>query len=218
MQLTLPALILTCSLSPHTGVNDTLYRIILTHSRGQPLYIQNPHTGTTYQPTNVKQAALMTKALMGANHTIRIGLAGINPRHLHSWRLSHQQGFSVCTHIKLASVLLEASMKKHKVLRANNTSRLLKALAHYDNPKNPKDMTTQDWAFMIMAMPKVSVKKDFKHPKPGPTYLVKRSMKVLGQTSPKPTKWKSPPVQLKAQDQAPHQKGGPLAPVTDRRL
>ena len=232
--MTLPALIMACSLSSYAGVNDTLYRIILTHSRGQLLYIQNPTTSLTYTPQTTARAVAMTDALVKANHKARVGLAGLDPVHLKRWRLSTKQAFDACTHIKLTSVVLETSMKKHKVLGAKNTTRLLKALAHYYDPTDPKALTTQDWAFMIMAMPKPSVAADLKKPKPGPLYQVTRSMQIFGKTRQKPTKWSlttkktkgtqkktpSKPTKavLPAGELAPYQKGGPLPPVTDRRL
>lgn len=225
--LTLPALIMACSLSSYTGVNDTLYRIILTHSRGQLLYIQNPSTGLTYTPTTTQKAIQITDALTKANHDARVGLAGLNPHLLKTWRLPTARAFDACTHIKLTSLWLQTSMKKYRVLRANHPIRLQMALAHYYDAKAPKSTTATDWSFMILAMPKVSVQKDFKTPKPGHLYHVTRTMQVFGKTPTKPKKWSLTPTKkskpnktpaLPSKDMAPYQKGGPLPPVTDRRL
>lgn len=217
MQVTLPALIMMCALTPHDGVKDTLYRIILTHSRGQLLYIQNPSTGLTYTPTTQARAVHMTNALRRANHNARIGLAALNPNDLSLWRMTTIDGFDACKHIKLTSTLLERAMKKYRVVNANNDARLRKALAYYYDKKNAKALTTLDWAFMVMALPRVSVKKDLKTPRPGSLYTVKRSMQLFGPTPSKPKKFKMKPA-LKPRDLAPYQQGGPLPPVTDRRL
>ena len=211
LKLTLPALIVACSATQRSDVQDTLYRIAIAHARGQQNYFYNASTDKSY----VNRMDLYEK-LVAAKHKVHLGLMSLSRPQIDRYRLKSARAVDVCTNVKIASMELARLMP-----RKTSETGLHKVLARYFDERDPNSTSAIDWGAMVLAQPRVSVKAQYKkrYQRATMLYVINRQLIRRGHAA-RPVKFKMVEDTKKdsPKDFTPYQKGGALRPVTDRRL
>ncbi len=154
--MTLAELILMCSLASSPHVQDTLYRVVLAHSGGQPLTIVDATTSRTYQVTDPARAALIAGRLEDSGHRLHIGVAGLSNHLRFRLQITPGDALKPCRNIGFASLELERVLTQRT---KRDIDALHRALAHYFDPNNPEHLQAIAWGSRVLATPRVSVKQ-----------------------------------------------------------
>lgn len=159
--MTLAQLILACSLSSSPHVHNTLHRVIMASSKGQPYWIATSE-GHVYTPEHVTRAEAIIEGL--PNQELHIGLAALSRVHLERLDVTFTQAFDVCTHVGIASLELEG------VLTAKTRSHVQamhEALATYYDPRTPDSLSALSFGAKVLAMQEIDVEEEASSETPG---------------------------------------------------
>lgn len=201
--MTLWQLILVCSLAgePHADrVEDTLYRVIMASSQGNPLYIHDATTQRDYAPVTRDEAEAIAEELAAAGHHIHVGVSAVPLAVLERERVGTSRGMDACTNIGVASLALEEVFTEINPRGASELNKLHMRLGAYWAPDDPESVAAFSFGARVLQIEPVDVSQQASasRPKPAPRYPKPQNI-FFGGGGPKtpgkqPTKWSAPNV------------------------
>lgn len=184
--ISLAQLILACSASDDSQIQSTLYALVQSSSQGHAFYIEDME-GHLYTPSTKKSVLSIAAGFEHTQKSYRGGLTGLHASYLHTYKMDLESLFSSCTHIELASLVLEDLFMTHKV---KDLSTLHVALADYFDPLDPDGFQAIEFGARVLSWGEVDVQKialeelEGTRPVKGPTFVLERhSLTFSGQGS-----------------------------------
>ena len=197
---TLWQLIVACSLSqaePEQAghVEDVLYRIIMATSQGNPLWVGDVQSQSSFAPSTHEEAVEITHTLLQRGGRTHVGLAALAPETMRRWRIGPAQALDACTNIGIASMALEARLGPRT---QRDEDELHVQLADYFVPGDPDRLEAMGMGAKVLTIRPVDVSTQARsaQPKAAPRYPARQKM-FFGEgtptpEAPAPTKWDLP--------------------------
>lgn len=199
--MTLWQLILVCSLAgePHADrVEDTLYRVIMASSQGNPLYIHDATTQRDYAPVTGEEAEAIAEELAAAGHSIHVGIGALPLAVLERERVGTSRALDACTNIGVASLALKEVFTKTNPRGMSELNKLHMRLGAYWSPDDPESVSAFSFGARVLQVEPADVSEQARaaRPKPAPRYPKPQHI-FFGGGAPKtpgkhPTKWSAP--------------------------
>ncbi|CAN0542833.1 unnamed protein product, partial [Laminaria digitata] len=97
-------------------------------SQGNALAITDATRSRRYFPGSLGDAISRVEDLLANNHDVHVGLAGLSPHHLGTFKLSSARALTPCANISIASLALEEALGTY---RGRGEDALHRALSFY---------------------------------------------------------------------------------------
>lgn len=170
--LTLAQMILACSLSSSPHVEDTLYRVVMASSQGQPYWMATSQ-GHVYTPETQERAESILEGMKSGE--VHIGLAALSMTRLIQQDIVPTRALETCTNLGIASLELEAVLTPET---KRSVQVMHEALALYYDPRQPDGLGAISFGARVLAITHVNVQEEAyaEYPLPGPTFILKRGV------------------------------------------
>jgi type IV secretion system protein VirB1 len=123
---------------------ETMAAIVQTESRGDVLAVHDNTERQSYHPADKAEAIALARQLIGAGHSVDLGIMQVNVGNLGWARLSIEDAFEPCTNLTAGAMIL----KSYSVFNTGNpragftngyVRRVLTATAEQNSPRGQPD-------------------------------------------------------------------------------